>query len=1010
MNRYELVAIALAAEPSRRRELVEGGCGGNTALRDEVLRLLEARERIGAFLETPAPARLDLLAAPEPPLPQGAEVGRYRIVRAVGSGGSGTVYEAFQESPHRRVALKVMAAGPARLEEEAEFLARLGHPGVAHVYEAGVHEGRPWFAMEFVEGKDILSFARPLDLRARLELMARVCDAVHHGHEHGIVHGDLKPSNVLVGADGPKVIDFGIARALGAQVEGEVAGTPPYMSPEQCGGQRLDVRSDVYSLGAVLYEILAGRRPHDVSGLPLADAIAAMRQRPEPPGCGADVDAIVGKAMAPDREARYASAAALADDLRRHLAHRPVEARRGGALHHALLFARRQPVAFAAIVTVVLVSVAAAAVSGRFAVVSARERREAEFQAYVANLAAASAALRRHDPAEARERLDRAPEAFRGWEWLYLESRLDGSARTWSTSPGGIGAGAASDNGLLAASRWGPPHARGVRILRADTGESVSEVATHGRRVDAVALSRDADLIALGFSDGGVELRGRGRIELPRHLGQVRAIDLDRAGARVVSGAYDGIARVCDAATGAALTEFRGHSGKIFAARFDPSGTRVCSGDEHGFARIWRANDGVEERALPCGRGNVESVAWSPDGARVVTGSFDGTVRLWDAGRGELLRQQTHDAAVKTVAFAPDGLTFASAGLDYAVRIWSANDGSPLSTLVGHAASVYGLVYLAPDRAASFSLDGTVRVWEGVGRPDQLAHPDAVIDVAFDPGGALVSVSADGGVRCFDPGRRALLREPVAATQANARLAALAADGSAAAIASGGVRAWRLPSGEPLGGPLKIGKLSAIAVAVAASRIAAGTREGDIALWDPTAPEAPLTWRAHGDDVTCLRFDRAGETLASGSASGEIRLWQRGETAAFATVRAVQGRVTALAFDARGGTLAAGGPGAIRILDARTLEPKRMLGGSGGTIAALAFSPDGSRLASTGSDSRLRLWDAETGRELATLLDRQDAAWTAAWSPDGSRLAAGGGFWEISGTIAILGAPLAPSK
>jgi WD40 repeat protein len=1020
---YEIVALALGAEPASRPTLIERACGDDVALRDRVLRILATRERLGEFLETPAPARLDVLAPPGPPLPEGARVGRYHLLRVLASGGSGTVYEALQESPHRKVALKVMAAGLGstgavnRFREEAEILARLSHPGVAHVYEAGVHEAAdtrlPWLAIEYVEGgRDLLASAARLGVRGRVELMARVCDAVHHGHQQGILHGDLKPSNLLVDATGwPKVIDFGVARVLGTDADAELAGTPPYMSPEQCtpGSAALDVRSDVYALGAVLYELLAGRRAHDVGDLPLPAALQAVREQDPRPIETVDrrlrggLSAIVGKALARDREARYASAAALADDLRRYLAHRAVEAHRGGALYHVGRFVRRQPVAFAAIAAVVLVSAAGAIVSAQFAVQSARGRTEAEFQAYVANLAAASAALARYDVGEARHRLELAPGPLRGWEWRYFARGLDRSERTYTRPNVSFATGAASDDGeRVIAANWGAD--LGVLVHSVDTGEAIASFGADGQRVDALDFAPKGDLVALGYSRGRVEIRGvtgEPCRNLPAHVGTVRAVDFDPTGDRLVSAGYDGVARISEVTTGRVLVEFHGHGGRFFSARFDPRGERVCAGDETGTLHIWRAADGSEELTLAAGGMNVEGVAWSPDGTRIAAVSFDGTVRLWDATDGRLLSQaRGHDATGKSVAFAPDGSTFATAGRDRTVRIWSARDGSALVTLAGHEREVYGVAYVRPDLVASFSLDGTIKVWNTQPPPMVLrGHANAVTNIAFGPAGAPVSASLDGRVRVWDGLGRAT--EPLPRRPA---ITALAPDGAAAATARfGQVEVWRLPSGEAATRQGIDGRVTALSLARGGAWVAAGTRDGDVHLWPVDVPGERITWRAHDAGVTALLLHDGGEVLASGSATGEVRVWRRGANAPMASRRTHGQRVSALAFDPSGARLASGGAdGTAAVCDARTLAPLAALEGHRGGVSALAFSPDGTRLASTAQDHKARLWDAATWRELVILLERDDMAGALAWSHDGSTLAVGCGYWGISGSIALL--------
>ncbi|MBK8914589.1 MAG: serine/threonine protein kinase [Phycisphaerales bacterium] len=292
------------------------------------------------------------------------------------------VYEAVQEQPHRVVALKVMNHRVAsrsalrRFQYESQVLARLRHPNIAHVYEAGVASTAggdlPWFAMEYLPGaRPVTQFAaeKQLDLRHRLELFIKVCDAVHHGHQKGVIHRDLKPANLLVDASGePKVIDFGVARGVDSDIAvttqqthlGELVGTMQYMSPEQCDGDPhgIDTRSDVYSLGIVLYELLTARPPYNVADSTIYKAARVIRDvLPVPPSTVAgvaprlarrlrgDLDTIVLKAIEKDRERRYASAAALADDLRRTMTGEPIAARRPTAWSRVVRWIYRRPAA-----------------------------------------------------------------------------------------------------------------------------------------------------------------------------------------------------------------------------------------------------------------------------------------------------------------------------------------------------------------------------------------------------------------------------------------------------------------------------------------------------------------------------------------------------------------------------------------------------------------------------------------------------------------------------------------
>ena len=316
-----------------------------------MLRLVDAADE--GFLDPARVPALDM-AAVDGPLQPGTILGSLLVLHAIGSGGMGVVYAAQQDRPRRTVAIKVLRRGfrqpeiLKRFEREAEVLGRLQHPGIAQVFAFSQGDRRvpAHIVMELVTGPPITEYVRAhaISHKARLELMLAVCEAVQHAHDRGVVHRDLKPANVLVSSDGrPKVLDFGIAHATGLDLHstfqtahGEILGTLAYMSPEQLRGASAEVdgRADVYALGVMLYRLMAGRLPFDVSGLPLLEAAQRILHADVPllgsidPALGGSIEQVVRRAMAADREGRYQSAADLAQDLRACLDGRtPVHAR-----------------------------------------------------------------------------------------------------------------------------------------------------------------------------------------------------------------------------------------------------------------------------------------------------------------------------------------------------------------------------------------------------------------------------------------------------------------------------------------------------------------------------------------------------------------------------------------------------------------------------------------------------------------------------------------------------------
>ena len=376
------------AQPAERVALLEQLCAGDEALRAEVLSLLSHDLDDGAFGDH---------------LPPGAVLGGFEIVGVLGEGAMGVVYEARQKHPERAVALKVVRGGAAsasqrrRFEHESSALARLQHPGIAAVYEAGIDRqtGAPYFAMELVRGEPLTTHAAGLSIDQRVGLLAQIAEAVQHAHQRGVIHRDLKPGNILVDEQGrPRVLDFGIARltaedgtaATMRTLPGQVVGTLAYMSPEQAAGDReaIDARTDIYALCAVGYEMLSGALPLEVRDKPLAEALRTV-QHDEPRRLGSldkrlrgDLETIFAAALEKDPARRYASAAALADDLRRYLRDEPIAARPATTLYQLRKFARRRkgPVFAAGVIAVALV--VASVVSIAFAVNAQRQRALAE--------------------------------------------------------------------------------------------------------------------------------------------------------------------------------------------------------------------------------------------------------------------------------------------------------------------------------------------------------------------------------------------------------------------------------------------------------------------------------------------------------------------------------------------------------------------------------------------------------------------------------------------------------
>jgi WD40 repeat protein/predicted Ser/Thr protein kinase len=1019
--------------PDERRALLDAACQGDPGLRAEVERLLaedsrlRAEEGAGAFLDSPLVRSPDAGGVqeeeggrgPEGPWPAGTpgpsgrqppaplRIAHYRIVRLLGEGGMGAVYEAEQDSPRRAVALKVVRPGLAssallkRFAREAQILGRLHHPGIAQVHEAGLaDDGQPFFAMEFIRGLPLNEYANRhgLDLAARVGLVARVCDAVQHAHDEGVIHRDLKPANILVEETGqPKVLDFGAARATDADLltaagltrTGQLLGTPNYMSPEQVSGDpaTIDRRADVYALGVILFELAAYRLPHRLEDRPLAEAARLILEQDAPrlgslnPELRGDVETIVATALAKEPARRYASAADLGADLRRWLAHEPILARPPSALYHLRKFARRHRSLVGGVVATGVALVLGLIGTIFFAVGEARQRGEAEqnakvandekrealFQAYRARLSAAAAALQNHDVVDAARHLADAPPGLRGWEWRHLQSRLDDSTlvlplpagRTATLISGAerLRVGIASSDGLRLTDLYGDEHAK-------------VPIPVRNPYVEAVAETR-LGLRVVVYAEGAVEVfdeAGRRvcRAENPGVSSPLVAVSRD--GTRLAwPRAVDGRWRLtlCDATSGKQKAVCEGHSGHIWSFAFSPDGTQLASSGEDRSARLWDSASGALLATCRGHAGRVLCVSFSPDGTRLLTASGDG-VRQWDVATGREVEPpyDRHSGEVMAAAYSPDGLWVASTGSDRTVRVWQAIGRQDVAVLHGHTGNVTGVAF-APDGRRLVSLsnasmlsiagDDTVRVWEVDSQatlPVLRGHTSYVYPVVFSPDGRWIA-SGDWDNK---------------------------------------IRLWDARTGEACAGPLENGDfVKTLAFSPDGCRLVSA-RQDWLQVWDVATGRRLKESQVPVPNILALEFRPDGATLAALDGSGGVTVFDDKTGAVVARLRLGASHDTkALAYSPDGRWLAGAGADltTVCLFDAHTYEPSAQLPGHEGVIRALAFSPDSRRLASCSSDHTVRLWQIDSG-DCRVLRGHTDEVFAVAFHPDSSRLASAG--------------------
>ncbi|WP_224249831.1 protein kinase domain-containing protein [Hyalangium gracile] len=968
----------------------------------------------------------DARARPKPPpLPDAQHLPvvdkqTYVVEGVFARGGIGRILRARDVRLGRPVALKELLdpQGPdeGRFLNEALVTARLQHPGIVPIYEAGRwSNGEPFYAMKLVSGRSLderlsetKSFGERLSL---LPHVLAVAEAVAYAHSQRIIHRDLKPANVLVGEFGETVvIDWGLAKQLtepdaapspseaptlefdadsatpsfskgqpNHTLAGIVLGTPAYMPPEQAAGRPVDERADVYALGAILYHLLVGTRPYGVGSA--SEVLDRVIAGPPPPlerlqqGIPEELLAIVTQAMARDPARRYPTARALAEDLRRFLMGQLVGAHHYSRLDLVRRFIRRNR----AVVAVAGIALAALGTMGALSVRRIMaERDRAEHKQAEAEAASHQATVRADQLTlvEARSAVERFPN--KALEWL---GTLSPAFTQWGTAR------------VIAADA----QARGLALL----------LRGHTQGVNFVTFSPEGQWVATVSDDRTVRLWGAHSGEmrlLGSHEDEVWRAAFSPDGRWLATTGKDRTLRLWSVES-AGSQVLRGHVAPILGVVFSPNGRHVFTSSVDGEVWRWDLPEGKGQR-LGKHEGWVASLDSSRDSRQLVTvGKDDKTLRLWDVETGQSRSLGTHPAAPYQVTFSPDGKLIATGCVDGKVRLWEAATGK-VRVLEGHTNRVQSVAF-SPDgtKLASRSHDGTVRLWDlatgtarvfegskeppaplafssdgrwvATGGRDRLAWlwdvntgqgrvlrgaEDAVTSLAFSPDGQRLAVaSVDGVTRVFPVEAHSSqivgqYAGPVLSLRFSADGHTLVSSG-----ADGRVRRWSPSGGQAVEMGGHRGAVPLVRSSADGERVVTGGDDGTVRLWDRTGRELQaLPVSAHS--IRALEYSADGKWVAIGSADGFVRLWEPLTGSERKLGQHLKGGVLSLAFSPDGRFVASGGEdNALRLWELRNGQG-RALHTSDDVVVALAFSPDGRWLVSGSKDHTLWLQELPAGK------------------------------------------------